>query len=1138
MTKKQQPTTAKSVPPPEPNPDTFKQMQKLQRKFTKLSRQMQQLQSSLSKPTGQPLSQGILGPPSSQEDDDSSSSSASSSSRSSPDSESESGESETDLTTPLTPSMGECPSDEDDVQSLVSPALSGNTVALNVPPMSKANGCINGRTSKSKSSKKDKAKEKDPKEKKNRKKQQQMMPSNGIPSQQLTMFTVRRDSTSADGDDKKSKVRASKREFKRLDELYNKNIHDFYLAEASQVQLSKDDQWEEYVFVVRRRFDWQNKYQKTYIDIKSIELRGILRELMKDVSGIGLREEKPTVEPNILFNYLSELETQLEKARSAPSAEKNENLISHLALLVDYINSDYAATARRLYPLLEHDEITFDLLWALFLPNTLVYTVCAGSNEPRCLKLDWGEQKETLERGRFFQLDCHYVDYDGKNFGKASAVLEIDEFRGSRRIDSLGVFPLAYHEDEETMRENLIQRGRKFGSLKGMHYKCYKGLAFFKRKRGVIRVNVNGRIMVDPSTFRKINPNYRTSPIRETPNNSSTAQTNEDDTDNDGGDEDDDECGGCGGDEDDEGEINSSVSNEVKTKTKSISTIKTNIAKKQQRTYILDADGKIKLVGATGTVAASAAKKKLLAKDGDTGKDSMVPEEMTEEELLLCSPTVLGFSFSDKLWVEFAVEHVGEINFNPNAFESLVLPEAQKTIVRALVESHTVSKEGKGGFDDVIKGKGKGLVAVLHGRPGVGKTLTAEGISEFLKRPLYMVGAGELGTDSRTLETQLSRILDIAHIWGAVLLLDEADVFLERRSVHDLQRNALVSIFLRLLEYFQGILFLTTNRVETFDEAFQSRIHIALRYNDLDRKAKRIIWRTFLGMVARDEEGSVGINGGEGREVVTKDELENLAKRQLNGRQIKNAVRTAQALADNKNEKLSMKHLSVVLAVTEGFEHDLKGTGQIETMHKVHVRRFSSKAVFHFAFHGEVSDCVPRFDSIPTDPKLGNATVPKDYTALDFSQHFSVINVETAPNMPTANENSALSKPNALIVSRYNPSDPNDRRPASFSGKGGTAFDLFGFWVQPSAAPPPGTTLFVKAISKDGKLFEWSKYFPDDTTEPHYFDPYNEAGPELWDGIVKVEVWAEYTEGDDWEFFIDDMWVRWGDVEPAIAHEL
>lgn len=65
-----------------------------------------------------------------------------------------------------------------------------------------------------------------------------------------------------------------------------------------------------------------------------------------------------------------------------------------------------------------------------------------------------------------------------------------------------------------------------------------------------------------------------------------------------------------------------------------------------------------------------------------------------------------------------------------------------------------------------------------HGPPGTGKTLTAEGIAELLKRPLYMVSVGELGTNPHQLETELNKILDVAHSWGAVLLLDEADVFL------------------------------------------------------------------------------------------------------------------------------------------------------------------------------------------------------------------------------------------------------------------------------------------------------------------------------------------------------------------------
>ena len=142
-----------------------------------------------------------------------------------------------------------------------------------------------------------------------------------------------------------------------------------------------------------------------------------------------------------------------------------------------------------------------------------------------------------------------------------------------------------------------------------------------------------------------------------------------------------------------------------------------------------------------------------------------------------------------------------------------------------------------------------------------------------------MVSAGELGTNPRELESELNKILDIAHSWGAVLLLDEADVFLEKRTIQDIHRNALVSIFLRLLEYFQGILFLTTNRVETFDDAFQSRIHVALRYGELTTKAKRSVWKMFLDKVRAKE----------GVEVVTfkESDYDKLARHNLNGRQVR-----------------------------------------------------------------------------------------------------------------------------------------------------------------------------------------------------------------------------------------------------------
>src|SRR5271163_4464933 len=116
----------------------------------------------------------------------------------------------------------------------------------------------------------------------------------------------------------------------------------------------------------------------------------------------------------------------------------------------------------------------------------------------------------------------------------------------------------------------------------------------------------------------------------------------------------------------------------------------------------------------------------------------------------------------------------------------------------------------------------------------------------FMGLIISQISAGELGTEADKLEKQLSAIFRIANQWDAILLLDEADVFLERRSSQNLHRNGLVSVFLRKLEYCTGILFLTTNRVSEFDEAILSQIHIMLRYYDLDREARRDIWTNFL----------------------------------------------------------------------------------------------------------------------------------------------------------------------------------------------------------------------------------------------------------------------------------------------------
>jgi hypothetical protein len=701
-------------------------------------------------------------------------------------------------------------------------------------------------------------------------------------------------------------------QFKRVDHLWDATIHNWKIKESAE---DDDSEFAEYAFLVRRCFDWENKYSRTEVDIKSKQLRAVLAEVMKECKSVSLEAEEPIVDPNTLFLYLESLRTYYKKTLKAQiKAEKKRKVIKKLEkqrslckTLVKYLDDDYADIKRTLYPLIAAGNITFDLLWALYHPNDIAVTSCYGHwDEPRCFKIDYAMKNSSMMRGEWYCVEGKYMEYDGKNFGFGNFEANVEAFKGPRKITSLQCYPLKYHRDPSGVKKQIIERGRQFVSLEGMQYRFHKGLAFHKKKKQVLKICINGRVMVDPATFRRINPNYPISFIK--PHEDDELSDYEDENE-------DDDCSCCADCSDDEPEHQQGDTalqhgdherDGPKTKTK----------------YVEMPDGSLRV------------ERVEVDEDGQIIRPNKVADELavdssgqrrkfTEEELLLTSPIVYGFAFNEKLWLEFTISGVREIDYNEAAFESLVLPTNQKSIVRALVESHKFHAAKT--IDDVVQGKGKGLVAVLHGPPGTGKTLTAEGISELLRCPLYMVSAGELGTDPAKLELELQKILDIAHSWGSVLLLDEADVFLEKREVHDIHRNALVSIFLRLLEYFQGILFLTTNRVETFDDAFQSRIHVALRYGDLTTKAKRTVWSQFIEMCRVQK-------GCEVAEFSDKD-LDALSRHQLNGRQIKNIVRTAQALALNEGAVLGMAQVKRVMEVAESFERDLKGgTGYVDAM--------------------------------------------------------------------------------------------------------------------------------------------------------------------------------------------------------------
>ncbi|KAF2874872.1 P-loop containing nucleoside triphosphate hydrolase protein, partial [Massariosphaeria phaeospora] len=193
----------------------------------------------------------------------------------------------------------------------------------------------------------------------------------------------------------------------------------------------------------------------------------------------------------------------------------------------------------------------------------------------------------------------------------------------------------------------------------------------------------------------------------------------------------------------------------------------------------------------------------------------------------------------------------------------------------------------------------KGLIMLLHGAPGVGKTCTAECVAAKHGRPLFPITCGDLGTTPTEVETNLDFNFQLAESWGCVLLLDEADVFLAEKRRKDVNQNALVSVFLCALEYYRGILFLTTNRVGTIDEAFRSRIHLTLYYPPLDMDKTEAIWKHHLNRLDLHERKPVSGDRDDILEYAKQlfNRQSTVDKVVWNGRQIRNAFQTAVALA-------------------------------------------------------------------------------------------------------------------------------------------------------------------------------------------------------------------------------------------------
>ncbi|KAF3807244.1 hypothetical protein GCG54_00008699 [Colletotrichum gloeosporioides] len=289
--------------------------------------------------------------------------------------------------------------------------------------------------------------------------------------------------------------------------------------------------------------------------------------------------------------------------------------------------------------------------------------------------------------------------------------------------------------------------------------------------------------------------------------------------------------------------------------------------------------------------------------------------KLSEDSLVMLPSTLLGYGLKSKDWYlldmyKLKMSETTESK-RQQSFDHLVIPSKTKRLLQALVKDHGITTESSGGTEDelkneidIVKGKGNGVVIFLYGPPGVGKT------------------CGDLGSEAVKIQENLDQHFKLAHRWNCVLLLDEADVYLAERNIHDLDRNGIVS------EYYPGILFLTSNREGLIDEAFKSRIHVALRYKAIDAAGTRRIWENILNKIDADNadktikvrfKKSELLEWAENHFDEVKDKKsDGLSTATWNGRQIRNAFQTAIAIASfERVNYLKEKNVSEEEALTK-----------------------------------------------------------------------------------------------------------------------------------------------------------------------------------------------------------------------------
>jgi hypothetical protein len=364
-----------------------------------------------------------------------------------------------------------------------------------------------------------------------------------------------------------------------------------------------------------------------------------------------------------------------------------------------------------------------------------------------------------------FRVLCHAITYDGTTFGPIRHTFEIASFDGLKDISALDPCPLQYVENYEEIETRLVDRGKSFMQYTRPTHRLYAGLTLANLHLGYVcsasekSTMVDGPVIVDCKEAALEDEAW-------------VAEL---------------DMGAA-----DEGEF--SENNEDYPihiwKDKTFRVVERIVSDSIYDDDYVDARDMSDFVASNTFLSAF--------KNSST-KDNIDHRAFERIDFALLPDRVIGFDFYRRKFCILALDCLHPVRVRKEGWDDLKLPSGHKNMVQAQVRTHFLRKQSQQSHAsqdidiDLVRGKGLGLIILLHGAPGVGKTSTAECVAETLGKPLYPITCGDLGDTAESVENTLTRTFSKAEAWDCVLLLDEADVFLAQRTRTDLKRNAIVS---------------------------------------------------------------------------------------------------------------------------------------------------------------------------------------------------------------------------------------------------------------------------------------------------------------------------------------------------------